>query len=229
VAEGQNPFIRLKQRKKTRKPIRYVTLEEFSTMMRATEGLWWKTIISVAYGSGLRRNEILNLTWADIDFEKQLIHVNPKEDTAETIEWESKDHEIRVVPMTDETVQLCTQMQLEATEKSPYIFISPKRFSRIMQRKKIRKWNSRSEIINNMREDFQSIRCLAGLAKFTLHDFRRSAITNWAQRLPIQVVQKLAGHSDMKTTQQYYLAVRQEDIVAANRVVRSLFSQNEEN
>jgi len=158
-----------------------------------------------------------------------LIHVNPKEDTAETIEWEPKDHEIRVVPMTDETVQLFTQMQLEATEKSPYIFISPKRLSRIMQRKKIGKWNSRSEIINNMREDFQSIRCLPGLARFTLNDLRRSAITNWAQRLQIQVVQKLAGHSDMKTTQQYYLAVRQEDIVAANTVVRSFFSQNEEN
>ncbi len=229
VAEGQNPFIRLKQRRKTRKPIRYVTLEEFRTMMQTTEQLWWKTIISAAYGSGLRRNEILNLTWADIDFEKQLIHVNPKEDTAETIEWEPKDHEIRIVPMTDETVQLCTQMQLEATEKSPYIFISLQRLSRIMQRKKIRMWNSRSEIINNMRENFQSIRCLAGLAKFTLHDLRRSAVTNWAQRLPIQVVQKLAGHSDMKTTQQYYLAVRQEDIVAANRVVRSLFSQDEEN
>jgi len=49
VAEGQNPFVRLKQRKKTRKPIRYVTLEEFSTMMQTTKELWWKTLISVAY------------------------------------------------------------------------------------------------------------------------------------------------------------------------------------
>ena len=57
----------------------------------------------------------------------------------------------------------------------------------------------------------------------------RQSRAGQAQRLPIQVVQKLAGHPDMKTTQQYYLAVRQEDIAAAHRIVRSLFSQNEEN
>jgi integrase len=30
------------------------------------------------------------------------------------------------------------------------------------------------------------------------------AITNWAQKLPIQVVQQLAGHSDISTTRKYY-------------------------
>ena len=46
---------------------------------------------------------------------------------------------------------------------------------------------------------------------FTLYDLRRSSITDWAEALPVHVVQKLAGHSDNKTTQRYYLSVRASD------------------
>jgi len=46
-------------------------------------------------------------------------------------------------------------------------------------------------------------------------DLRRSAITNWAARLPIHVVRRLAGHSDIAATRKYYLAVRQEDVISA--------------
>jgi integrase len=40
------------------------------------------------------------------------------------------------------------------------------------------------------------------------------------------VVQKLAGHSDIKTTQKYYLAVRQEDMNWA-RLVQSKILAND--
>jgi len=52
----------------------------------------------------------------------------------------------------------------------------------------------------------------------TVHDLRRSCITNWARELPIHVVQKLAGHSDIRTTQKYYLSIQAEDIRKAQRV-----------
>jgi len=51
---------------------------------------------------------------------------------------------------------------------------------------------------------------------------RRSAITNWAQRLPIQVVQQFAGHSNIATTRKYYLTVRPEDMASANRVLNEI-------
>ena len=86
-------------------PLRYVTIEEYRALANETD-LWWNTLISIAYGSGLRRNEILHLTWADVDFKIQQIYVRPKRETVETIEWEPKDHEERVVPMANETAQL---------------------------------------------------------------------------------------------------------------------------
>ncbi|MGD8499596.1 MAG: site-specific integrase [Phycisphaerales bacterium] len=125
LADGQNPFIKLKQRKPTRKPIRYVGTDEYRELMDGAKKLWWQALVSVAYWSGLRRNEILNLTWADIDFENHRIHVQAKKETADLLAWEPKDHENRVVPMSEETGLLLVKMQAEAEESHPYIFISP--------------------------------------------------------------------------------------------------------
>jgi integrase len=228
LAEGQNPFAKLKKRKITENPIRYVAVEEYRVLMNEAKNLWWNTLISIAYGSGLRRNEILYLTWADVDFENQQIHVSPKKEAVETIEWEPKDHEKRVVPMVDETAQLLANLQAQAKEGFPYILISPKRFERIRERQKIDNWTPRSEIINNLRKNFNAIRSRAGLTKCTLHDLRRSAITNWAWYLPIQVVQQLAGHSDISTTRKYYLTVRSEDMVSANKVLNSILAKTKD-
>ncbi len=80
-------------------------------------------------------------------------------------------------------------------------------------------------MVNNIARDFGVIRLHADVAKCTLHDLCRSAITNWAQKLPIQVVQQLAGHSDISTNRKYYLAVRSEDLVSAKKLLNSILTQ----
>jgi len=85
-----------------------------------------------------------------------------------------------------------------------------------------RRWNSRSDVVNNLGRDFDVIRRRSGIPQCTLHDLRRSVITNWAQRLAIQVVQQLAGHSNIATTRKYYLTVRPEDMASASRVVNEI-------
>ena len=71
--------------------------------------------------------------------------------------------------------------------------------------------------MNNLNRRLATLRSRAGLEKFTYHDLRRSCITNWAKVLPAHVVQKLAGHSDIKTTQKYYLSVQEDDLDRARR------------
>ena len=85
------------------------------------------------------------------------------------------------------------------------------------------RWNGKSEIVNNVMRDFQVICRRAGVAKCTLHDLRRSALTNWARYLPIHVVQQLAGHSDIATTRKYYLSVQSSDIAFARGAVKKIF------
>jgi integrase len=228
LAEGQNHFAKLKKRKIAQEAIRYVTVEEYHALKEEARNLWWKALISVAYSSGLRRNEILHLTWVDMDFEHHRIHVSPKKANGNTLEWEPKDHENRVVPMAEETSHFLVDLQAEAPEGHPYIFISPDRLQRIRKRQEVGDWTSMSQVINNMGRHLGLIRARAGVAAFTLHDLRRSAITNWAQELPIQVVQQLAGHSDISATRKYYLAVRSEDVASANDVLNRILAETRE-
>jgi integrase len=116
---------------------------------------------------------------------------------------------------------------VNAPEGFPYILISPKRFQRIKELVEAGKWNDRKAVINNLTRDFEVVRHHSGIKKCTLHDLRRSVITNWAQELPIQVVQELAGHSNIATTRKYYLAVRAEDIDRANKLVNHILNRAE--
>ncbi len=115
-------------------------------------------------------------------------------------------------------------MQVNAPEFHPYVFVSAERLDRIKKRRKIGKWHARSEVVNNLRVRFNTIRRHANVAKCTIHDLHRSAITNWAHQLPIQVVQTLARHADIRTTRKYYLAVRPEDFASASEVVQHILS-----
>ncbi len=225
LREGQNPFAKIRERKTTENEIRYVEIEEYLALMDKAKNLWWRGLLSTAYGSGLRRNEILNLTWKNIDFENQLITVVAKKASNNLLECDPKSRRNRVVPMSDESAQLLADLQLKAKEGFPYIFISPQRLKRIRERQKIGTWNPRSQIINNFNRDFQVLRIKASVDECVIHDLRRSAITNWAKKLPIQVVQQLAGHADISTTRKYYLAVRSEDLVSANSFLNEILAK----
>lgn len=213
-----NPFAKIKERKSAPKPPKYVTTEAFQEVFKASHRLWWKALLTLAYTSGGRRDELLNLTWADIYFDVQIVGFLPKQASESLLAWVPKDHESRIVPVPSRTIQLLVDLQAEADERSLYVFVSGDRFAHILWRRSKGAWKSDCELINNLTRDLKVICRWAQTKSFTLHDLRRSCITNWASVLPIHVVQKLAGHSDIKTTQRYYLAVREGDLERARQV-----------
>jgi len=73
-------------------------------------------------------------------------------------------------------------------------------------------------LTNNALRRFQTLCRRGGVGPYTIHDMRRSCITNWAKHLPIHVVKQLAGHSDIRTTQRYYLSVQPEDVNRAQAI-----------
>lgn len=225
IPKDQNPFTKIKQRKTTENYKRYISINEYCKLAKATEEIWWKTFLAVAYSSGLRLNEILHLTWKDIDFANQRVNVTAKKKSRNIIQWEPKARKNRVVPISDEAMKFLVDIQVNAPEGHPYIFISAKRLDKIIERTEIGVWNDRSEVINNINRDFNIIRQKAKVDKCTIHDLRRSAITNWTQKLPFHVVHKLAGHSNIKTTMDYYLAVRPEDFESAGQVFAEMMER----
>ena len=225
LAEGTNPFERIKQRKLADKPPKYVSLENFAGVYEAANNLWWEVFFSVAYTTAGRRDEILNLTWLDIDFENQTVRFSPKDASTKILSWEPKDHESRTIPIPEEIVLLLAKLQAENDEGNPYVFIKTKRLNHILNRRKIGTWQSDFELINNLTRSIGVICSRADVEVFTPHDLRRSCITNWAKKLPIQTVQKLAGHSNMETTRKYYLSVQQCDLDEARKIQSNVMTQ----
>jgi hypothetical protein len=78
--------------------------------------------------------------------------------------------------------------------------------------------------VKNLNRNRSRLRRLARVSKSTYHDLRRSCLTNWANHLPIHVVQRLAGHSEIRTTQQYYLAVREDDLAKARETQETILA-----
>ena len=207
------------------KPPKYVSPEKFAGTYEAANNLWWKVFFSVAYTTAGRRDEILNLTWLDIDFENQTVRFSPKEASTRILSCEPKDHESRTIPIPEEIVLLLAKLQAESDEGNPYVFINSKRLDNILHRRKIGIWESDFELINNLTRSIEIICRRANVEVFTPHDLRRSCITNWAKKLPIQTVQHLAGHSNLETTRKYYLSVQNSDLEETRKIQSKVMTQ----
>ncbi|UCG34526.1 MAG: tyrosine-type recombinase/integrase [Phycisphaerales bacterium] len=69
-------------------------------------------------------------------------------------------------------------------------------------------WKEDAPIFKSTRRDFRRILKAAKVQHVTHHDLRRRCISNWARRLLPPVVQKLAGHKDIRTTTKFHVSVR---------------------
>jgi len=227
LPQGSNPFRNVKPRKYAEKPKRFVSPAEFGALMNATENNWWRALLTVAYATGLRRGEILNLTWNDIDFEGHCVRVSPKTNTDQLLEWEPKDHECRIIPAPHQVMRLLMDLRAESPDECPYPFLGKRRWLHILRQRREGSWRDDKALVNNVDRKFRALRTNAKVVHCTLHDLRQSCITHWACELPAHVVQKLAGHSDIKTTQKYYLIVRQEDLERARNVTSRVLGNDQ--
>jgi integrase len=191
----------------------------------------WNLLIIVALATALRRGELLNCTWGDIDFAEQTIKVSPKANTAETWEWRIKDTDRRTLPLTDMLKQLLADHQGRQPEGHPYVFVPPARYDYIQNELRAKgKWtysDSRSKVVANFSPDFRKILRRAGVKEGQFHDLRRTAICNWFKEgLRKFEIMRLAGHANFATTHRYYLRVRDDLVDRAREATAHGLCQN---
>jgi len=135
-----------------------------------------RPIVQVALLTGLRRGDILRLTWDRINFEQGLVRV-----------IQGKTQTPLLLPMSEALAEVLRGIPREVD--SPYVFAhrckSVCRFG----------W---------VRTDFTKATKTAGLAGTRFHDLRHTAATQ-LRRLgrDLQVVQQLLGHKTIRTTLRY--------------------------
>jgi len=236
VHRGQieaNPFRHLRCPRVAKQEIHVYADAECGRLIRAAgsvqRNLDWELLISTALCTGMRRGELLNLVWADIDFERQTARVAPKPDTGETWPWLIKDAERRNLPLTDDVLALLVEHQSRQPEGYPYVFVPPARYDRIQQRRRERKWTLQDGCcpVNNVRIAFGSLLRRAHIERGTFHDLRRTCITRWFEHgLSEFDVMKLAGHSDFATTHRFYLAVRRDLVERARAATAAAMAED---
>jgi len=191
----------------------------------------WDLLVLIALCTGMRRGELLNCTWPDIDLTAQTLTVSPNEDTKETWAWLIKDLDRRTLPLTDEVAQMLADHQNQQPERHPYVFVPPARYAYIQSELRGKgRWrysDSRQKVVPTFNRAFGRILRRAGIDRGTFHDLRRTAISNWlAKGLSEFEVMKLAGHANFSTTHRFYLRVREDSIDRARQASTRASSPN---
>ncbi|MFA5864792.1 MAG: tyrosine-type recombinase/integrase [Phycisphaerae bacterium] len=152
-----------------------------------------------------------------INFETGEIEVAPKRSTEKTLPWESKDHERRLAPLTQQTRLIFEEIRQVSDPENPYVFISAKRYKHLMIHKD--QWRDDKALVNNLRRNFRSLCDKADVPKDAFHSLRKACCTNLLEGgVAPHAVQKIMGHSSLETTIRYYSKVRRDQISVAREV-----------
>jgi len=149
--------------------------------------------------TGLRKSELVELRWADIDWEERLILVQAKRG------WQTKTGEVRAIPLTDELYAELQRLKQEADQRrprAPYVFTT--------KHGSPYKWNLRTRLAETVERggiDPQGV---------DLHALRYTYITDLIRNgANIKAVQELAGHKRISMTLDIYSQVFVCDRVSA--------------
>jgi integrase len=135
-----------------------------------------RPIIVVALNTGMRRAEILNLKWNQIDFEDRKIRVE-----------KTKSGKVRFVPVNNNLFYVLKSLRAESGQ-SPFVFLSPKTGKPYL----------------DMKTGFKGACKRAGISDLRFHDLRHTFASRLVEKnVDIETVKELLGHHSITITQRY--------------------------
>jgi integrase len=109
-----NPFSKMQLMRVPERPPIFFTKEDFQKLILIIKEDWLKEIVIFAVVTGMRRGEILNLRWQEIDLERRIIQVQS------TPTFKTKQGKKRTVPLSQTAYQILISRQSHST--CEYVF-----------------------------------------------------------------------------------------------------------
>lgn len=170
-----NPCRGLNRLKENNEILRYLTQEEEKRLFKELPS-HIKPIVVCALQTGLRRANILNLKWEQIDLDFGFIEIEKQN---------NKGHKDIKIPISN---KLMTELEKIGVKKYGYVFINP----------------NTGKPYNTIRKGFLNACKKAGITNFRFHDLRHTVGTRLIEKcIDIKTVQELFAHSSIATTQRY--------------------------
>jgi integrase len=160
----------------------YFSREEFQIFCNAMKNDWYKDIVQFAVLTGMRRGEITNLRWENIDLEKKLIHV------VSSPTFRTKAGKKRIVPIHKKLVPILKSRLNHDPEE--FVFTHRKR-------------KVKESYVTHRFSDYKTI---SGIQKKGLHFHSlRHTFASWLvqEGVSLYEVQRLLGHSNIAVTEIY--------------------------
>lgn len=155
-----------------------LTRSEIDQILNVTTNSKHRTLLALAYGSGLRVSEIVNLKVKDVDLEQLVVTVR---------QGKGNKDRISVLP---EKIRLALKNYCEDKDQNDYVFASERG----------------GKLTTRMAQKvFENALHKANLQKSaTFHSLRHSFATHLLENgVDVRYVQELLGHQNIRTTQRY--------------------------
>lgn len=176
--EGANPINRVAQLRELEGVIRWLEDDEEKRLKAASPDWLWR-MIEFSFWTGLRRGEQLDLRWDQL-----------RNGQIEVRATQSKTLRPRWIPIAETVAQILDEQRADPNAHPVWVF--PNRSGK-------NKWNP-----FNLHKRWDKARTKAGLADYRWHDNRHTFCSRLVQEgIPIEQIQVLAGHRDIKMTQRY--------------------------
>jgi integrase len=202
---SQNPVTQVRLFREENGRIRVVTDEEEARLLAACSPTL-RPVVITALHTGLRKSELLSLTWQDVDFQRRTITVDAAY---------AKNGETRSVPMTA-TVTTTLRALRGAEAPNAAVFVT-----------------YRGTPYRNLRKVFLDACRRAGITGLTLHDLRHTFASRLVMAsVDLPTVQAFMGHKTIQMTLRYtHLAPdhKRAAIAVLDREESQQFSQQADN
>lgn len=164
---------------------RYLTSSEETVLLGAASELQ-RDAICLAIDTGLRREELLSLTWPQVDFLKGII----------TTTKDTKNGRSRTVPLPPRSAQILAQRRQRQLH-SFFVFA-----------------RDNGDRFVSWEKGFKAAVRRAGIPAASWHDLRRTAGCRWLQRdkRSMEEVSRLLGHSSVLVTEKHYAFLEEETV-----------------
>lgn len=176
-----NPMSKITKYTEPKGRVRYLEVDEIKKLIEETKkstNPMLYPVVALALTTGARKNEVLNLKWADVNLE-----------TGTAILHKTKNGERRVLTLLPRAIAVLHELE-HAKGSAEYIFHAAR--------------NTGAEHPANIRAGWYTALCNTGITDFKFHDLRHTFASHFMMNGgKLSELSEILGHKDLKMTIRY--------------------------